>query len=327
MKRRLVGLMFIMMLFIQLVGCTMYSSKAGSKEEMIGTYELTVYKKKNENNEEIDYKAIISAKAYFTLDINGYGYYAYQDKDTTVKCSQVYSTFIVDDEDETKYKSIELSDGITHKYLWEQKPGCLAEPKMGFDKNYHTFSYTIPKQTKNLLLSHDVDYSYVSYTKISNNTDLTTINEKLGTSFSFTKPFELSNMSGFYYATFNDNTDHHNEDYGKYEYMIIDMDSYNNGNVDVYYSLVAAPGKTQVACSITLVETNGIYKYPQISILGKTYEGSGSYNKLATSFSRQVYSEPDDQGTKTQYYSDYFSHYLGTQTTIDNYIAEILANK
>ena len=62
-----------------MAGCSSYSSKPGKLENLVGTYELSVYKMKHDDSnpeeEAYDHKAEIGAVAYFSIDKEGYGNY------------------------------------------------------------------------------------------------------------------------------------------------------------------------------------------------------------------------------------------------------------
>ena len=57
-------------------GCSMYSSKADTLENIVGFYELEIWKGKHEASDEDPYdrKAEEGTVAYFTIDKDGYAY-------------------------------------------------------------------------------------------------------------------------------------------------------------------------------------------------------------------------------------------------------------
>ena len=199
-------------------GCSMYQSKAAKKELFVGTYELDVYKSRREMNAEeepYDRKAEEGIKAYFSLDINGEGYYGYKDNETDPWIDSVFSRFKADDEKPELYEAIKMSNGVVDNdvYEWDWKVGCLDEPSMGFQYKEvkkqgiagvfgkktmeYTLSYTIPQRHNNLM-NKDIHYQYVSYKKISDETGLAPINKALGTSIKINMPYELKRASGYY---------------------------------------------------------------------------------------------------------------------------------
>lgn len=195
-------------------GCATFHSDESEKSEFVGTYKLkTITKKHNQNEDPYDYKAEIGAEAYFTLDINGYVYYAYKDNNTPLSVKQAYAIFTRDDEDENLYKSIKIQDGKTSCYMWEKEVGCMDEPTMGFQnsgkKSWFSgkpkdlkqgFAYTIhyADGSKWTTSYHEVKYQYVYYEKISSDGTLRNLNNILGTNYKFDRPIELTNVHGFY---------------------------------------------------------------------------------------------------------------------------------
>mgnify|MGYP003290634895 CR=1 FL=1 len=329
MKKNFLGLLpSVVTLTLSLIGCTAYRSKPGTKKDICGTYQLEKIEKKDDSGEKYDYKSQINAEAYFSIDEEGYGYYAYKDKDTELKVSQVFSTFVEDDDNSKLYKAIDMTDGYTNVMLWEKKVGCLDEPTMGFNAKNKTLSYTILRSELTIYKpAKIVEYQDISYKKISDKVGLDVINEKTNQNTKFDRPFEMSRMDGFFVANFSTSTEVPNEDYGKYEYMIADMDSYNNGSLDVYYSLAEHPGKTKTTATIQLTKSDQLFKSVEMTILGKTYTATGYNKTLPNTFVRDVITEPDQNGNVSFLYSDSFSRAITTATTVDDLILEILADK
>jgi hypothetical protein len=238
-------------------GCSMYSSKAAEKNLFVGTYELDVYKARHEMNAEeepYDRKADEGIKAYFSLDINGSGYYGYKDNKTEAWVDSVFSRYIVDDENQELFKAIKMSNGVVDNdvYEWDWKVGCLDEPTMGFQYKEvkkegiagvfskktmeYTLSYTIPQRHNNIM-NKDIRYQYVSYKKISDETGLAPINKALGTSFTLDKPYEIKRASGYYVYRCDSKEGSGIGNKNIYQYAILDMNSYSNGKVNLVYTM------------------------------------------------------------------------------------------
>ncbi len=330
MVKKLFLLISPLVIFLAFISsCTCYQSEAGTKEEIVGTYKLEKIEKKDDDDEPYDYKGTIEAVAYFTVDADGYGYYVYKDKNTpNATFSYIYSTFIADDEDETLFKAIEMSDLVTHKYLWEKEVGCLDEPKMGFDRVNKTLSYTIPHQDPNSLVTHEIMYQYVEYKKISDTASLDIINEELNTSFENNRPFIMAKLKGLAVASFNDGSIN-NPSKSIYDYIIIDYDSINTttNKITCYYALKQNHTKTSISADISIKVGNNNVKYIELSLLDITFTSSTSSTLnvyYPTYFGYESWTEPDLQGTKTLEYSIYFNNSI--YTNVDELIASLNIN-
>lgn len=303
----------------QLIGCSMYSSKAGTKEEMAGTYELSVYEKKDDEGNYYDYKAQINSKAYFSLDTKGYGYYAYSDNDTPLKVSSMFARFKEDDEKPGLYKAIDFCDGVTHCYDWQKKVGCGDEPIMGFNRETNTFSYT------NLYHEYKIynppkisEYYRAVYKKISDTTGMDKINEVLGTSIKFDKPFEMKKMEGLYIYTCQSADATTSPFYGDYEYLIVDMDSYANNKLKAYYSLKENPGKVAADIPVELIAKEDSISTVKITINETEFFSTSSGDQVGVYF----YTDYTSENPKG-YYGENISRYYGSATTVDELIAEM----
>lgn len=288
-----------------MAGCSMYQSKAAPKEDFVGTYELDIYKSRHEMNSEeepYDRKAEEGIQAYFSLDADGHGYYGYKDNNTEARVTSVFSKYLTDEDQPELFKAIEMDDGVTHKYEWEWKVGCLDEPTMGFmtkekeieEKGFlgitfkkkvkeYTLSYTIPQRHNNVM-NKDIHYQYVCYKKVSNEVGLDPVNRLLGTSFTFDKPFELKQAWGYYVYRCQTKEGSGIGDKNIYEYAILNMSTYANGKAYLYYSTVANPGKQTVEVSFA-VETPG--STMSATILGSTFHSRSLGIAFETDFNNE----------------------------------------
>ena len=308
-------------------GCSMYQSKAAEKKLFVGTYELDVYKARHEMNAEeepYDRKADEGIKAYFSLDINGSGFYGYKDNKTDAWIDSVFSRFTPDNEQPELFKAIKMSNGVVDDdiYEWDWKVGCLDEPTMGFQYKEvkkqgiagvfgkktmeYTLSYTIP-QRLNQIMNKDIKYQYVSYKKISDETGLGPINKALGTSINIDKPYEIKKASGYYVyrCDYKEGSGIGNKNI--YEYAILDMTAYSNGKAKVIYSLAAEPGqKTE---DVTF-EMNVYGSSMKATILGSEFESQSLGITFNTAFD-----ETKDVKQES------FTHFYSDEMTLDEIIA------
>ena len=308
-------------------GCSMYSSKAAEKSWFVGTYELDVYKARHNmdaEEEPYDRKAEEGIKAYFTLDIDGYGYYGYKDNNTEAWVDSVFSEYIADDEKTELFKAISMNNGSAHAYEWEWKVGCLDEPTMGFqykeikqsgiagvfgkkDMEY-TLSYTIPQRHNNIM-NKDIRYQYVSYKKISDETGYTKINQLLGTNYQETKPFEFKKATGYWVYRCQTKEGSGLDSKGYYEYAILDCDSFNNNELTVYYSLKSEPGQKTAKVPFSVTTKGHAFK---IVFNDKEFNGTG----IGCTTDQSTY------GEDSQLIDESFSMFYSSDLTIDEIIAQ-----
>ena len=328
--RKIIPLLLLGATTLTTTGCSMYHSKAAEKSWFVGTYELDVYKFRrsmNSDEEPYDRKAEDGIKAYFTLDIDGCGYYGYKDNDTSPWISSVFSHYIQDDEKPELFEAIKMQDGSVagDVYEWDWKVGCLDEPTMGFmyqEKQKsgiagffggkymeYTLSYTIPQRHNNVM-DKDIHYQYVSYKKISDETGLDPINGALGTSIEIDRPYELKKATGclIYRCQPKDGTGLGNK--GHYEYAIVDMSSYSNGSAPLYYSYKDNPGQH---IETVRFERNEVGVSMKTSIFGKQYITSGMGLGMETSYDDY----PEESDLTHESFSAYYSQDLTLQEVIE----------
>lgn len=298
-------------------GCSMYSSKADKLENIVGFYELVKWDAKRESAQEdaYDRKAEEGTVAYFTIDADGYSYYGFKDNDTEAWVKPAFTTYTKDDDEPELYKAATLKGKVGTVYAGDKRVGCLDEPVMGFRRQevktgegifkkkemVSTLSYTIPWSEWTILHQHTVQkYQYVQYKRISGDTGYQVINEKLGTNFSMNVPYEIYGLNGrwVYRCQVKEGSGLDNK--GDFEYAILDMDSYSNGNLTVTYSLKAEPGKKTTTAKVSVNEKGRSYI---ITFRDKAFNGTG----VGCSTDQSTYGEEDkliDESFSTFYSAD-----------------------
>ena len=240
--------------------CSAYSSKADTKENIIGLYELEIYSSKHEKSDEETYdrKADEGIEAYFTIDMDGYGYYGYKDNNTPAKVEAVFSTFVEDDEKPGLFKAINLKGTDQTVYYWDKKVGCLDEPTMGFKmtNGKATLSYTLFWQEYEMYNPPKIQkYQYVCYKKISNETGYDAINRLLGTSYAPDRPYEMKYMKPGYYPYRCESKEGTGiGPKGIYEYALLDMNNFENNKLKIIYSEIANPGQKSLVVDVSIKE-------------------------------------------------------------------------
>ena len=333
---------FAFILFVSsfmLTGCgTMYSSKAGTLDDIAGTYKLTTYKQKDDDGNEVDRIEQLHVKAYMVVGKDGNGYYAYQDDNTDFWYDTTLIQYIKDIENEELYKSIRFTIGKGEVKINKQKPGCGYEPTMGFNVNTKTFNYFIPDYTPQYSWIYPSYYTSVVYTKISEDTDLTKMASELERDLNPLPRYELKNLDGvliFHAGMVNDEVSGGvvNSEYNKYKYYIVDFNALEE-KADIYYELVEGSAGAQVENDVELEVTVvpfGEENYYQEFLMIKFFENN-EYKAVITFYSvparflnYEVDAEPDENGTIYSIYINQFEKYSGQSQTIEDIIAEQLA--
>ena len=301
------------------VSCSsIYSSKADKKENFVGLYELEVYKSKKESADEDPYdrKLEEGIVAYFTIDLDGYGYYGYKDNVTPARVDQVFSTFVEDDDEPGLYKAINMVGTSQTVYNWDKKVGCLAEPTMGFrmNNNVATLSYTIPWFEYTIYNPHKIQkYQYVEYKKISNETGYDAINRLLGTSFVPTKPYEMKEMRpGYYPYRCSSKEETGIGSKGIYEYALLDMNNISNNRLNIIYSETSDPGQktTQVEFAVKEKGRNVAFRFHDREFVS-----------TIASFSTAFFEDSDIQ---SESFTSWYAPELSLQAVIDLELSESL---
>ena len=269
-----------------LCSCSSYSSKPGKLENLVGTYELDVYKMRHEETEEketYDRKKEIGAVAYFSIDSDGYGYYAYKDNNTAARVDQVFSRFTYDTDNPNLIDSIKQTDGVTQKYANEQFVGCLDESPMGFrDELFKkTLGYTL--HAGHMIGQPDelIYYQHVVYKRVSKEASLDKVNQLMGTSVKFQYPYELKKAGEYLVYRCQPKEGSGIDQKNGYEYAILDMKNYANGNATLYYSLKNNPGQQTTQISFSLKEKALSYK---ATIFGSEFVSEGMGIGFSTSY-------------------------------------------
>jgi hypothetical protein len=159
-----------------------------------------------------------------------------------------------------------------------------------------------------------IHYQYVKYKRIDKNGDLNKINQLMGTNVTFQKPYEMKAISGLHVYRCQPKDGTGGNIRGIYEYAIIDFDSYNNGQVTMYYSLAANKGLQTKQLTISVLEKGSSLK---MEGLDKTYYASPSGSGLPIAFSTKYedYTEADPI-TNEQFYKEYSN--ISLEDLIDN---------
>ena len=338
MKKNFRKIIPLLLLTGSLSSCTYYSTKPGPKENVIGTYQLVKYEMNKldaEGNEitnedgsyvRYDRKSEIGAVAYFSIAEDGYAYYAYKDNKTPAKASTMFATFSLNstDEEHPEYvSSVNLTDGVTHLYEDEKYVGCMDEPSMGFRDEllkkvlHYNLSGHMMFQPE-----RKIPYQYVEYKRVSKEASLAKVNELMGTNFSFNRPYELKAMSKFmiYHCGKNYDLDVEESKFGIYDYAFLDIDSYTNGNVKLYYKLKTEEQGKSADVPVTITEKGYSVSF---SAFGKNFKG----NKDSTSLPKYLNVDGSDYNlAEDKYINESFAYYFGDKTTVNEMIEECLSN-
>lgn len=293
-----------------LMSCSSYTSKADTKDKFVGLFELDVYKSKHESSDEEPYdrKAEEGIVAYFTINSDGYGYYGYKDNNSTARLDQLFWTFVNDDEKPELFKAVTMKGTDKQIYAWENKVGSLLEPTMGlhYSNKETTLSYTIPWFEYTIYNPHKIQkYQYVSYKKISDETGYDAINKRLGTSFSFDRPYEMKYMRKGYYPYRCEAKDGSGIDSrGIYEYALLDMNNYHDGKLNIIYSLKSEPGQKTSEVNVSVKEIGSNVKFVFNDI-----EFASNSSAFITEFN-------EESDIKSQSFTSIYSEYLSLAEVI-----------
>ena len=303
--------------------CSSYSSKPGKLKNLVGTYELDVYKMKVDDNnpeeEAYDHKAKIGCVAYLSIDEEGYGYYGYKDNETPARIDSVFSVFHYDEEKPELIKSITMSDGKTQVYADEQKVGCMDESQMGFrDELFKKqLNYTLHSGHMMFQPERKIKYQHVEYKRVSKEASLAKVNELLGTSATFNKPYEMKRCEGFYAYScyYKDGMGY--EKYGDYDYAVLDFESYSEGKIDLTYALKSDHERHTEKVQVSILEKGKSFT---ASIFGRTFTCDGAYNDLG----RWLNGNNDQYTSDTEKLAgESFAPYSGEAKTLDEVIADL----
>lgn len=306
-------------------GCgTVYTSKAGTKQDMAGTYKLTTYKQKDDEGNEVDRISQLNVKAYMVVGTDGHGYYVYEDDNTPLWYDTTYIEYNKDTEQTDLYKSIRFTVGKGNVTINRQKPGCGYEPTMGFNVKTKTFNYFIPDS--HYYGCYPSYYTSVLYTKISEDTDLTTVAAELDTELAPLPRYELKNLNGILiFHAGQVNTEHAgdvtNEEFGKYKYYVVDFNAATE-MANIYYELVDGGAGAQVEENVEIevstimpTEENYYQHLVTVKFFNKNYKAVVStYYGCPSSLNYDEFTDFDENGTSWEIYNNYFSKYIGDKT-------------
>ncbi len=320
---------------------TMYHSKAGTMEDMVGTYKLTTYTQKDDGT-EVNRISQWHVKAYLVVGADGHGYYAYQDDNTPFWYDTVLINYNHDDTETELYKSIQFSRGVTNEqhYIDHQKPGNGYEAVMGFNKNNKTFNYFIPDYKPTMRGVVPSYYTDVVYTKISNKTDLTTVESETDRTLPALPKFETKTLDGFLIFTAGmpnsevaesagEPEKANNPLYDKYKYYIVDFDAVTE-TADIYYQLTTDDAKPQHQSNVPIpvnvyIDSDGSRKVT-LKFFDQDYSTTVSFvNGTPWYLNYTVWTNPDAQGSRTEVYGNSFGK-LSTESSIEDVIAAQLEN-
>ena len=307
-------------------GCSMYSSKADTLENIIGFYELEIWSGKHEaaDEETYDRKADEGTVAYFTIDAEGYSYYGFKDNNTEAWVKPAFATYKHDDDKPELYEAVTIEGKVDTVYAWEKRVGCLDESPMGFKRQeikkgngifkktemVSTLSYTIPWHEYTWYNPHKIQkYQYVQYRRISDATGYAVINEKLGTNFQMTVPYEIYGLNGYWVYRCQVKEGSGLDNKGDFEYAILDMGSYSNGKLTVTYSLKSSPGKQTTTADVSVNEKGKSYI---VTFRNKAFNGTG----IGCTTDQSTY------GEDSQLIDESFSMFYSSDLTIDEIIAQ-----
>ena len=249
----------IMLLTGALSSCSTYNAKPGKLKNLVGTYELSVYEMKHEDSEEqerYDRKKEIGAVAYFSVDEEGYGYYAYKDEKTPARVDQVFSRFFYDKDNPELIEKIEQTDGVTDVKADKQVVGCLDESPMGFrDELFKkTLGYTLLGGHMIGQPDAKIHWQHVVYKRVSKEASLDKVNQLMGTEAKFQYPFELKSAGGYLVYRCQPKEGSEIGIKNGYEYAILDMKNFANNKAKIYYSLKENPGQQEVEVEFSVKE-------------------------------------------------------------------------
>ena len=323
--RKLIPFMLLTASACATTGCSMYTSKADKLENIVGFYELEIWKAKREKADEEPYdrKADEGTVAYFTIDKDGYSYYGFKDKDTEPWVKPAFSRFEPDTEKEGLFKAVIMQGKNADVGAGKKRVGCMDEPTMGFKRQevkigdglfkkkemVSTLAYTIPWSEWTILHQHTVQkYQYVQYKRISGDTGYQVINQKLGTHFQMTVPYEIYGLSGKWVYRCQPKDGSGLDSRGLYEYAILDMDSCSNGKLNLIYSTKEDPGKQTTQVPVAALEKGRSYT---ISAFGQHFNGTG----IGCTTDQSTY--PADSDVYDESFTSYWSSDLSIDEIID----------
>lgn len=306
---------------------TMYHSKAGTMQDMIGTYQLTTYKQKDDDGNEIDRIKQLHVQAYMVVGADGHGYYYYQDDTTPYWYDTTLIRYTKDNENSNLYKAIQVTKGVSDRdtKIDRQKPGNGYEPQMGFNVNTKTFNYSI-SDDRHPRYTYPSYYTNVVYTKISNDTSLNKVARETHRTLDPLPIYELKNLDGVLVYRTGNHQD--NPEYQKYQYCVVDFDAVNR-TADLYYQLTDGTEPQQqndVPITVNVTSRQDDYNNTltrvSLNIFGQTFDAPINFASAPSSVTHEVNSAPNEDGSYALLYSNWFEKYRGDKTSLEEIIAD-----
>ena len=296
-------------LFVALTAC--YVSKPATMAELVGTYALKSFTRtpKTEGEEKADPINLMEQRgivAYLVVKDDGFGYYVYKDSDTALSAEQIKIHYTMDGEDETLVKEINYDNGSGRTGYDHQYPGSGRE----------TLGLTFAKKKKTLNFSNLQTKQYsqsVSYEKVSNASDLSFVNKKLGVTLSAID-FGMKKLEGL---------------------LLYTGGSYDSQNPFIYLGLELNPVTMKATKYYALKEDEIAHKDENLSVT-LTYTETGANLFISgLTFTRTFSSYPPMLSAGLNYTTDdgvgmYLStYYLGEENqseSVDEILEGILEN-
>ena len=327
--RKIIPFMLLTATAFTTSGCSMYSSKADTLDNIVGFYELEIWQGKKEKTDEEPYdrKAEEGTVAYFTIDKDGYAYYGFKDNNTEAWVKPAFATYRHDDDEPELYEAVTIEGKVPTVYAWEKRVGCLDESPMGFKRQEvvvekrvwplkdktemkSTLAYTIPWHEYTIYNPHKIQkYQYVQYKRISGDTGYDVINQKLGTNFQMTKPYEIYGLDGYWVYRCQYKEGSGLDSRGAYDYAILDMGSYSNGKLTVTYALKENHVRQTVQVPVAALEKGRSYS---VTFNGKAFNGTG----IGCTTDQTTYQESDPLIDES------FSYFYSSDLSLDQIIDE-----
>lgn len=245
MKKLSIILSVVMLLSfctLSLCGCITHNIKAGPMKDLVGTYKLATYDVTPDATEETadlsyeerthNYLDERGIQAYVIITGTDSGYYLYKDNQTDWWCESISLSYSYETDDEgnvtDKIREVEFD---THLSGASYTPGQGRE-SVGFNNKKHNLNYTHHSYHGKWIEIKDT--TKVVYEKVSKDTTLGYVQEKIGRTFQAPR-YELKLFKGIllYYCYF---PDYQADVLNDMIYCYVDFDNVTF-NATVYYAL------------------------------------------------------------------------------------------
>lgn len=295
---------------VSLCACHSQRVNAGTLDELAGTYKLVEYTMTPDEGDQINMLQEKNIEAYIVVGKDGYGYYAYKDKETDLWYDTIKIAYTVDDENSSLYRGIEYTRGLNVVSSKNDYPGRGKE-NMGFTKDNQSLNYSI-LNTKVKINGKELgnDFkSYIRYEKISNETTAATMESKLSISCANLPKYEYKAVNGLlqYQTSY--------EEDNEFVYNFLTFDS-----VNLTYSYQYMKKSDMIACSgsdsLEIVQDDP--SFIAVKILDVEYKLFKESIPCAR-FDRYEYDEPDAEGNQLVHEYHYYTF------SSDKSIVELMA--